>query len=250
MGRLVPESTKVPYDVIDVIDSIVDYGEFVQIQEFFARNIVVGFACIEGRSVGIVANQPLHDAGTLDVDASEKAARFVQFCDAFKIPVVTLVDVPGYRPGTEQEQAGIIRRGAKLIWAYATASVPLVTVILRKAYGGAYIVMGSKSLGGDLVYAWPGAEIAVLGADGAVSIIHRRELKAAKASGTAGEVFRELSEQYTKDNVNPYLSVARGELDGIIAPCRTRHVIASSLDALQSKSTVLFGPARHGNMPM
>lgn len=250
VGRLVPESTKVPYDVVDVIDSIVDYGEFVQIQEFFARNIVVGFACIEGRSVGIVANQPLYDAGTLDVDASEKAARFVQFCDAFKIPVVTLVDVPGYRPGTEQEQAGIIRRGAKLIWAYATASVPLVTVILRKAYGGAYIVMGSKSLGGDLVYAWPGAEIAVLGADGAVSIIHRRELQAAEASGTAGEVFRELSEQYTKDNVNPYLSVARGELDGIIAPCRTRHVIASSLDALQSKSTVLFGPARHGNMPM
>lgn len=250
VGALVPESTKVPYDVVDVIGAIVDYGEFVQIQEFFARNIVVGFACIEGRSVGIVANQPLHDAGTLDVDASEKAARFVQFCDAFKIPVVTLVDVPGYRPGTEQEQAGIIRRGAKLIWAYATASVPLVTVILRKAYGGAYIVMGSKSLGGDLVYAWPGAEIAVLGADGAVSIIHRRELKAAQAEGNATEVFARLSREYTRANVNPYLSVARGELDGIIAPSNTRHTIASSLEALQSKTTLHHGPARHGNMPM
>ena len=233
-----------------MIEAIVDYGEFVQIQEFFARNIVVGFACIEGQSVGIVANQPLHDAGTLDVDASEKAARFVQFCDAFKIPVVTLVDVPGYRPGTEQEQAGIIRRGAKLIWSYATASVPLVTVILRKAYGGAYIVMGSKSLGGDLVYAWPGAEIAVLGADGAVSIVHRRELRAAEAEGRGAEVFAELSAQYTRDNVNPYLSVARGELDGIIAPSRTRATIAASLEALQSKTTIHPGPARHGNMPM
>lgn len=250
LSALVPESTKVPYDVVEVIEGIVDYGEFVQIQEFFARNIVVGFACIEGRSVGIVANQPLHDAGTLDVDASEKAARFVQFCDAFKIPVVTLVDVPGYRPGTEQEQAGIIRRGAKLIWSYATASVPLVTVILRKAYGGAYIVMGSKSLGGDLVYAWPGAEIAVLGADGAVSIVHRRELRAAEAEGRGAEVFAELSAQYTRDNVNPYLSVARGELDGIIAPSRTRATIAASLEALQSKTTIHTGPARHGNMPM
>lgn len=250
LSALVPESTKVPYDVVEVIEAIVDYGEFVQIQEFFARNIVIGFACIEGRSVGIVANQPLHDAGTLDVDASEKAARFVQFCDAFKIPVVTLVDVPGYRPGTEQEQAGIIRRGAKLIWSYATASVPLVTVILRKAYGGAYIVMGSKSLGGDLVYAWPGAEIAVLGADGAVAIVHRRELKAAEAEGRGDEVFAELSARYTRENVNPYLSVARGELDGIIAPNATRSTIAVSLEALQSKTTIHQGPARHGNMPM
>lgn len=250
LSSLVPDSTKVPYDVVDVIDAIVDYGEFVQIQEFFARNIVVGFACIEGRSVGIVANQPLYDAGTLDVDASEKAARFVQFCDAFKIPIVTLVDVPGYRPGTEQEQTGIIRRGAKLIWSYATARVPLVTVILRKAYGGAYIVMGSKSLGGDLVYAWPGAEIAVLGADGAVSIMHRRELSAARAEGNEAEVFAQLSENYTKGNVNPYLSVARGELDAIIAPGSTRQTIAASLEALHSKTTDLNGPARHGNMPM
>lgn len=250
LNALVPDETKVPYDVVDVICGVVDYGEFVQIQEYFARNIVVGFACIEGRSVGIVANQPMHDAGTLDVDASEKAARFVQFCDAFKIPVVTLVDVPGYRPGTEQEQAGIIRRGAKLIWAYATASVPLVTVILRKAYGGAYIVMGSKSLGGDLVYAWPGAEIAVLGADGAVSIIHRRDLAKAREDGNEAEVHAKLSAAYTRTNVNPYLSVSRGELDGIIAPNDTRATISASLEALQSKNTIYTGPARHGNMPM
>ncbi|VEI13916.1 acyl-CoA carboxylase subunit beta [Trueperella bialowiezensis] len=250
LGALVPDETKVPYDIVDVISGIVDYGEFVQIQEYFARNIVVGFACIEGRSVGIVANQPMVDAGTLDVDASEKAARFVQFCDAFFIPVVTLVDVPGYRPGTQQEQAGIIRRGAKLIWAYATASVPLITVILRKAYGGAYIVMGSKSLGGDLVYAWPGAEIAVLGADGAVSIIHRRELAKAREEGNEAQVRAELSDEYTRKNVNPYLSVARGELDGIIAPADTRATIAASLEALQTKNVRYHGPSRHGNMPM
>ena len=250
VGSLVPESSKLPYDMVDVISKIVDYGEFVQIQENFARSIVVGFACLRGESVGIVANQPLFEAGTLDVDASEKAARFVQFCDAFKIPVVTLVDVPGYRPGTQQEQAGIIRRGAKLIWAYATATVPLVTVILRKAYGGAYIVMGSKSLGGDLVYAWPGAEIAVLGADGAVSIVHRREIAAAREDGNEAEVHAKLSAEYTKKNVNPYLSVARGELDGIIPPSSTRSTIVSSLAALRTKNTRYEGPRRHGNMPM
>ncbi|MFY9262120.1 MAG: acyl-CoA carboxylase subunit beta [Arcanobacterium sp.] len=250
LNALVPESTKIPYDVVDVINEIVDYGEFVQIHEYFARNIVVGFACIDGQSVGIVANQPLVDAGTLDVDSSEKAARFVQFCDAFGIPIVTLVDVPGYRPGTEQEQAGIIRRGAKMIWAYSTATVPLVTVILRKAYGGAYIVMGSKSLGGDLVFAWPGAEIAVLGADGAVSIIHRRELMAAHAEGKAAEVHAKLSAEYTRENVNPYLSVARGELDGVICPNDTRKVISSSLQALKTKTSAPIVSPRHGNMPM
>ncbi|MFC5384080.1 acyl-CoA carboxylase subunit beta [Arcanobacterium hippocoleae] len=247
LGLLVPESSRQPYDMVAVIEKIVDHGEFVQVQEHFARNMLIGFACIDGQSVGIVANQPMVDAGTLDVDASEKAARFVQMCDAFGLPVITLVDVPGYRPGAEQEHAGIIRRGAKMIWAYATASVPLVTVILRKAYGGAYIVMGSKSLGGDLVYAWPGAEIAVLGAEGAVAIMHRREISQARENGCEQQVRAELSEKYRQENVNPYLSVARGEVDGIIVPSRTREIIGKSLANLAQKRRNTY---RHGNMPM
>ena len=251
LSSLVPESSKQPYDMTDVIRSIVDYGEFVQVQELFAPSIVVGFACMDGESVGIVANQPLCEAGTLDVDASEKAGRFVQFCDAFNVPVVTLVDVPGYRPGTEQEQAGIIRRGAKLIWSYANATVPLVTVVLRKAYGGAYIVMGSKSLGGDFNFAWPGAEIAVRGAEGAVAITGRRELKAAAEEGRdVDEVKNQLVEEYTRENVNPYLSVASGELDAIITPETTRSSIVSSLRILRSKDRSHPGLRRHGNIPM
>lgn len=251
IAALVPESSKQPYDMVEVIRHLVDCGEFVQVQELFAPSIVVGFACFNGESVGIVANQPLHEAGTLDVDASEKSGRFVQFCDAFNVPVVTLVDVPGYRPGTEQEQAGIIRRGAKLIWSYANASVPLVTVVLRKAYGGAYIVMGSKALGGDMNFAWPGAEIAVLGADGAVAITGRRELAKAKAEGRdVAAVHKELSDAYTRENVNPYLSVARGELDAIITPEDTRSTIVSALRVLRTKDRTHPGTRRHGNMPM
>ncbi|MDO4887378.1 MAG: acyl-CoA carboxylase subunit beta [Actinomycetaceae bacterium] len=251
LSSLVPEASKQPYDMAEVIRSIVDHGEFVQVQELFATSIVVGFACMNGESVGIVANQPLHEAGTLDVDASEKAGRFVQFCDAFNVPIVTLVDVPGYRPGTEQEQAGIIRRGAKLIWAYANATVPLITVILRKAYGGAYIVMGSKSLGGDFNFAWPGAEIAVLGAEGAVAITGRRELKAAQAEGRdVDEVKRQLVDAYTRDNVNPYLSIETGELDAIITPETTRSTIVSSLRILRTKDRSHSGIRRHGNIPM
>ena len=251
IAALVPESSKQPYDMVEVIRHLVDYGEFVQVQELFAPSIVVGFACFNGESVGIVANQPLHEAGTLDVDASEKSGRFVQFCDAFNVPVVTLVDVPGYRPGTEQEQAGIIRRGAKLIWSYANASVPLVTVVLRKAYGGAYIVMGSKALGGDMNFAWPGAELAVLGADGAVAITGRRELAKAKAEGRdVAAVHKELSDAYTRENVNPYLSVARGELDAIITPEDTRSTIVSALRVLRTKDRTHPGTRRHGNMPM
>lgn len=251
IAALVPESSKQPYDMVEVIRHLVDYGEFVQVQELFAPSIVVGFACFNGESVGIVANQPLHEAGTLDVDASEKSGRFVQFCDAFNVPVVTLVDVPGYRPGTEQEQAGIIRRGAKLIWSYANASVPLVTVVLRKAYGGAYIVMGSKALGGDMNFAWPGAEIAVLGADGAVAITGRRELAKAKAEGRdVAAVHKKLSDAYTRENVNPYLSVARGELDAIITPEDTRSTIVSALRVLRTKDRTHPGTRRHGNMPM
>ena len=251
IASLVPESSKQPYDMVEVIRHLVDYGEFVQVQELFAPSIVVGFACLNGESVGIVANQPLNEAGTLDVDASEKSGRFVQFCDAFNLPVITLVDVPGYRPGTEQEQAGIIRRGAKLIWSYANATVPLVTVVLRKAYGGAYIVMGSKSLGGDMNFAWPGAEIAVLGADGAVAITGRRELKAAKEDGRdVAALKQELIDDYTRENVNPYLAVASGELDAIITPESTRSHIVSALRILRTKDRSHTGTRRHGNMPM
>ncbi|MDK8319200.1 acyl-CoA carboxylase subunit beta [Actinobaculum massiliense] len=251
LPSLVPESSKQSYDMVNVISHIVDYGEFVQVQEFFAPNIVVGFAALDGQSVGIVANQPLCDAGTLDVDASEKAGRFVQFCDAFNVPIVTLVDVPGYRPGTAQEQSGIIRRGAKLIWSYANATTPLVTVILRKAYGGAYIVMGSKSLGGDANFSWPGAEIAVLGADGAVAITGRKRLKEAASNGEdVASVRKQLADEYTRKNVNPYLSVARGELDAIICPEETRARLVTSLRVLRSKNADHPGERRHGNIPM
>lgn len=251
VGELVPTESRHPYDVVDVIEALVDHGEFVQVQEFFARSIVVGFACLEGKPVGVVANQPIEDAGTLNVDASEKAARFVTFCDAFAIPVVTLVDVPGYRPGAEQEQAGIIRRGAKLIYSYANAQVPMVTIVMRKAYGGAYIVMGSKGIGADFNFAWPGAEIAVMGADGAVNIMNRRELAAAEKEGADVEALRaQLVDAYTTRTVNPNLSVQIGELDGIIDPSQTRDVIVHSLRILASKDSTYIGRRRHGNGPL
>lgn len=251
LDSLVPASSRQPYDMVEVIGNLVDHGEFVEVQEMFARNIVVGFACLAGDPVGIVANQPLHDAGTLDVDASEKASRFVRFCDAFGIPIVTLVDVPGYRPGTEQEQAGIIRRGAKMIFAYANATVPMVTVVLRKAYGGAYIVMGSKSLGADMNFAWPGAEVAVMGADGAVSIMHRRTLKDAESQGDDVNAVRaKLVAQYTEDSVNPNLSVEEGEFDAIITPSRTRQSLVDALALLSSKDLKYDGVKRHDNGPL
>ncbi|WP_194948112.1 acyl-CoA carboxylase subunit beta [Actinomyces trachealis] len=254
VGALVPASTRQPYDVVQVVSALVDHGELVQVQEDFAANVVVGFACMEGRPVGIVANQPLVDAGTLDVDASEKLARFVRFCDAFGLPVVTFVDVPGYRPGAEQEHAGIIRRGAKVINAYATATVPLVTVVLRKAYGGAYIVMGSKAIGADLNFCWPGAEIAVLGAAGAVSIIHRRELaqlRDSQGEEPAAAEQQRLVAQYEQAVINPDKAVAIGEIDAVIAPEDTRQVIVDSLAALSAKRA--NGPAptkKHDNVPL
>lgn len=249
--ELVPDDSRQPYDMVEVVESLVDHGEFVEVQQYFAPSIVVGFACINGESVGIVADQPMHNAGTLDVDSSEKAARFVRCCDAFGLPVVTLVDVPGYRPGADQEQAGIIRRGAKLIFAYANATVPLVTITLRKAYGGAYIVMGSKSIGADFAYAWPDAEIAVMGADGAVSILNRRDIKAAGPDPAAmAAKAKELSDQYAAENINPNLSVASGELDGIIEPSDTRQAIAESLEVLRSKDRTHSGLKRHNNGPL
>ena len=254
VGELVPASTRQAYDVVDVVSAIVDHGELVQVQEDFAANIVVGFACIEGSPVGIVANQPLVDAGTLDVDASEKLARFVRFCDAFGLPVVTFVDVPGYRPGAEQEHAGIIRRGAKVIHAYATATVPLVTVVLRKAYGGAYIVMGSKAIGADLNFAWPGAEIAVLGAAGAVGIVHRRHLRTVQdeqGDAAAHAEQERLVKEYTDEVINPDKAVAIGEIDGVIAPEDTRSVIADSLRTLRAKRDGRQAtPKKHDNGPL
>ncbi|RRC94830.1 acyl-CoA carboxylase subunit beta [Schaalia canis] len=250
VGDLVPCEPRVPYNVVEVIESLVDHGEFVEIQSFFAPRIVIGFACIDGRSVGIVANQPMEDAGTLDVDASEKGARFVRFCDAFGLPIITLVDVPGYRPGTEQEQAGIIRRGAKLIVAYANATVPMVTVILRKAYGGAFIVMGSKSIGADLAFSWPNAQIAVMGAEGAVSILHRRELAAAQEDGSFEQTRAALVADYERDCVSPDLSIKTGELDGIITPASTRSVLINSLRLLESKDQDTHSPKKHDNGPL
>ena len=254
VGSLVPASSRQAYDVAEVVAALVDHGELVQVQEDFAPNVVIGFACFEGRPVGIVANQPLHDAGTLDVDASEKLARFVRFCDAFGLPVVTFVDVPGYRPGAQQEHAGIIRRGAKVINAYATATVPLVTVILRKAYGGAYIVMGSKAIGADFNFCWPGAEIAVLGAAGAVGIIHRRDLKAVRdergEQAEAAERER-LTQEYTQAVINPDKAVAIGEIDAVIAPEDTRTVIVDSLAALADKRDSRHTPTKkHDNVPL
>ena len=254
VGSLVPASSRQAYDVAEVVAALVDHGELVQVQEVFAPNVVIGFACFEGRPVGIAANQPLADAGTLDVNASEKLARFVRFCDAFGLPVVTFVDVPGYRPGAEQEHAGIIRRGAKVINAYATATVPLVTIVLRKAYGGAYIVMGSKAIGADLNFCWPGAEIAVLGAAGAVGIIHRRDL--AKVRDEQGEEaataeHERLVAEYTDAVINPDKAVAIGEIDAVIAPEDTRSVIIDSLAALRAKNDARpDSPKKHDNIPL
>lgn len=251
LATIVPSNDRQPYDVLDVIRAIVDYGEFVQVQELYAASAVVGFACIEGHPVGIVANQPKVNAGILDVNSSEKVARFVRLCDAFNLPVVTLVDTPGYKPGSDQEHAGIIRRGAKVIYAYANAQVPLVTVILRKAFGGAYIVMGSKSMGADFNYAWPTSQIAVLGAQGAVNIIHRKDLQKAKERGQDVDALRKkLVEDYENTTVNANLSLETGQIDAMIDPEQTRDVIANSLKILRSKKRVSRTGKHHGNQPM
>jgi acetyl-CoA carboxylase carboxyltransferase component len=251
IATIVPDNERTPYDMTEVIRCLVDYGEFVQVHELFAPSAVVGFACIDGEPVGIVANQPNQMAGILDVDSSEKVARFVRLCDAFNIPVVTLVDVPGYKPGTEQEHAGIIRRGAKVIYAYGNASVPMVTVVLRKAFGGAYIVMGSKSIGADLNFAWPTSQIAVLGAAGAVNIIHRKDLQKAKEAGKdVDELRKSLIADYERTTLNANLSLEIGELDAMIDPEETREVILHSLELLKSKKQAHKSPKKHGNQPL
>ena len=250
LDGLVPDSDSQPYDMRTVIEHVVDDGVFLEVQPLYARNILVGFAHVEGQSVGIVANQPLSMAGTLDINAAEKAARFVRTCDAFNIPVVTLVDVPGFLPGTDQEWNGIIRRGAKLIYAYAEATVPLVTLITRKAYGGAYIVMGSKQLGADINLAWPTAQIAVMGAGGAVNILQRGALKAAAAEGLDVDAERKrLVDEYDEAIVNPWDAAERGYVDAVIAPHDTRIQIVRALRALRTKRASL-PPKKHGNIPL
>ena len=248
---IVPDNDRQPYDVLDVIRCIVDYGEFVQVHELFATSAVVGFACIDGRPIGVVANQPNVRAGILDVDASEKVARFVRLCDSFNLPVITLVDTPGYKPGADQEHAGIIRRGAKVIYAYANAQVPMVTVVLRKAFGGAYIVMGSKAIGADMNFAWPSSQIAVLGATGAVNIIHRKDFVKAKEAGEDVDALRaKLAAEYERATVNANLSLEMGEIDAMIDPEQTRQAIAESLRLLADKKRVRRTTKHHGNQPL
>ena len=248
---IVPDNDRQPYDVLDVIRCIVDYGEFVQVHELFATSAVVGFACIDGRPIGVVANQPNVRAGILDVDASEKVARFVRLCDSFNLPVITLVDTPGYKPGADQEHAGIIRRGAKVIYAYANAQVPMVTVVLRKAFGGAYIVMGSKAIGADMNFAWPSSQIAVLGATGAVNIIHRKDFVKAKEAGEDVNALRaKLAAEYERTTVNANLSLEMGEIDAMIDPEQTRQAIAESLRLLADKKRVRRTTKHHGNQPL
>ncbi|WP_431279715.1 acyl-CoA carboxylase subunit beta [Leifsonia poae] len=250
LNTIIPDSPNQPYDVKSIIEGIVDDGEFLEVQPLFAPNIVIGFARVEGRSVGIVANQPNAMAGTLNIDAGEKASRFVRFCDAFSIPILTLVDVPGYLPGTDQEWTGVIRRGAKLLYAYAEATVPLVTIITRKAYGGAYIVMGSKQLGADINLAWPTAEIAVMGGQGAVNILYRGEIKRAEEAGEdVAAVRTKLANEYTYNVASPFLAAERGELDGVIEPAATRVSVVKALRALRTKRSSM-PPKKHGNIPL
>ena len=250
LNAIIPDNPSVPYDMTSVIEGVVDPGSFLEVQPLFAPNILVGFARIEGSSVGVIANQPNQMAGTLNIDSGEKAARFVRFCDAFGLPIITLVDVPGYLPGADQEWNGVIRRGAKLLYAYAEASVPMITVITRKAYGGAYIVMGSKHLGADLNFAWPTAEIAVMGGQGAVNILYRNEIKRAEEAGEDVAKVREtLANDYTYSVASPFLAAERGEIDSVIEPAATRTTIAKGLRALKNKWE--HRPSgKHGNIPL
>jgi propionyl-CoA carboxylase beta chain len=250
LDTLIPDSPNQPYDMHTAIEAVLDEGDFLEVQALFAPNMIVGFGRVEGRPVGVVANQPLQFAGTLDIDASEKAARFVRTCDAFNLPILTFVDVPGFLPGTDQEWNGIIRRGAKLIYAYAEATVPLVTVITRKAYGGAYDVMGSKHLGADINLAWPTAQIAVMGAQGAANIVHRKTLASAVQNGEDVDALRaRLQREYEDALCNPYVAAERGYVDAVIPPSFTRAHVARALAVLRDKREVL-PPKKHGNIPL
>jgi methylmalonyl-CoA carboxyltransferase large subunit len=246
LNHAVPVDTKQGYDVRPIIARIVDHQDFLEIQPGFAPNIVVGFARIEGRPIGIIANQPAVMAGALNIDASDKSARFVRFCNAFNIPLVTFVDVPGFMPGVEQESGGIIRHGAKMLFAYSAASVPKITVVMRKAFGGAYLAMCGKELGADRVVAWPTAEVAVMGAEGAAGIVFRKEIEAAddKVAKRA-----ELIELYRETFANPYVSAGRRMVDDIIEPSETRKYLAQALDSLHTKRESR-PPKKHGLIPL
>jgi propionyl-CoA/long-chain acyl-CoA carboxylase carboxyl transferase subunit len=246
LDTFIPDSANTPYDMHEVISHLLDDGEFLEVHELFAQNLLVGLGRVEGYPVGVVANQPMHLAGCLDIDASEKAARFVRTCDAFNIPVLTLVDVPGFLPGVGQEHTGIIRRGAKLIYAYSEATVPKVTVITRKAFGGAYDVMGSKHLGADVNIAWPTAQIAVMGAQGAANILYRKRL--AKADDPE-QLRAELVQEYEDELFNPYVAADRGYVDAVIKPSQTRAYVTRALRMLRNKRESL-PPKKHGNIPL
>jgi len=246
LATIVPENPNKPYDMRDVVSRIVDDGDFFEVQEHFAKNIVVGFSRLGGRPVGVVGNQPSHMAGVLDIDASEKAARFVRFCDAFNVPLVTLCDVPGFLPGTSQEWGGIIRHGAKLLYAFTEATVPKLTVVTRKAYGGAYDVMSSKHMLADFNFAWPQAEVAVMGPEGAVNIIYRRDIA---GSPTPEERRQKLMDDYKARFANPYSAAERGYIDDVIEPGQTRPKLIRALETLDTKRVA--GPKRkHGNIPL
>lgn len=246
LNSLVPDNPNKPYDIKDVITTVVDENYFLEVQKDYARNIVIGFARLGGRTVGIVANQPAFLAGVLDIDASVKGGRFVRFCDCFNIPIVTLIDVPGFLPGTSQEYGGIIRHGAKLLYAYCEATVPLVSIITRKAYGGAYVVMSSKEIGGDVNLAYPTAEIAVMGPDGAVNIIHRNAINKAADPDTERE---KLVDEYRRTFANPFKAAEMGYIDEIIMPADTRPHLIRALDMLHNKRDKNL-PKKHGNVPL
>jgi acetyl-CoA carboxylase carboxyltransferase component len=249
LNSIIPETTTKPYDVKDVIHSVVDYNEFLEIQRHYAPNIVTGFARFNGVSVGIVANQPNYLAGVLDINSSRKAARFVRFCDAFNIPLVTFVDVPGFLPGTTQEYGGIIIHGAKLLFAYGEATVPKVTIILRKAYGGAYDVMSSKHLRGDINYAWPCAEIAVMGPKGAIEVLHQKELQLIDDPVERIKFVKEREDEYRKKFATPYVAAKYGYIDDVIEPRNTRFRIIRALQSLATKKDV-NPPKKHSNIPL
>jgi propionyl-CoA carboxylase beta chain len=246
LNQIIPDSSRKPYDMHEILRTVVDEGYFLEVHKHFAKNIIVGFARFNGRSVGVVANQPQVLAGCLNIQASVKAARFVRFCDAFNIPVITFVDVPGFLPGTDQEWNGIITHGAKLLYAYAEATVPKITIITRKAYGGAYDVMSSKHLRGDINFAYPTAEIAVMGADGAVNIIFRKQIGEAKDS--AAEKKR-LTQEYEEKFANPYVAAEVGYIDEVIEPAVTRKKIIDALEVLKNKRDT-NPPKKHGNIPL
>jgi acetyl-CoA carboxylase carboxyltransferase component len=244
IDNIVPGDPKLPYDIRNVVKAITDSSDFLEIQELWARNIVIGFGRIKGRTCGFVCNQPLVLAGVLDVDSSDKAARFIRYCDAFNIPIVTLVDIPGYLPGIDQEHAGVIRHGAKILYAYSEATVPKLTVILRKAYGGGYIAMGSRHLRSDFVFAWPGAEIAVMGPEGAANIIFRKEIMTAK---DPDEMRKQKVAEYKEKFANPYVAAAKGYVDSVIEPSETRKLLIHAIDVAKNKS--ISSPRKKHGLP-